>query len=152
MKIMYIKAAGGCRPGDIKEVKAGYARNYLIPQGLAISADDKEVAIWQKKLANVKKVVKQKQLKTDKLAKTLANATINLELKANDQGHLYAAVADKQLQTAIGEQFGLDLSGHNIVLLTNVKQVGKQDAELKVNQTKINIHLNITPQHEAAAH
>ncbi|MFB6225937.1 MAG: 50S ribosomal protein L9, partial [Candidatus Paceibacteria bacterium] len=95
--------------GDIVDVSSGYARNYLIPNGLAKPATEKNIQeIKQKKKQKQKQENKQKQQAQEKHSK-LDGATINLQKPANEDGKLYASVGEDDVISAIKEFCGEDI-------------------------------------------
>ncbi|MFH1667516.1 MAG: 50S ribosomal protein L9 [Candidatus Komeilibacteria bacterium] len=143
MKVIIIKECQFGNIGDIKDLKAGFAANFLIPQGLAVSATDKTIKEWQSKSKQQEKAIKKQVLAKDKLIEQLKGKSVTIEAKANDHDILYAAIHESDLQIAIEKQLHLDLSDYNIKLLENVKQLGEHEIKLQINSMPINIKVNV---------
>ncbi|OIO46268.1 MAG: 50S ribosomal protein L9 [Parcubacteria group bacterium CG1_02_37_51] len=143
MKVIITKECQFGNIGDIKELKAGFAANFLIPQGLAVSATDKTIKEWQSKSKQQEKVIKKQVLAKDKLIEQLKNKSLTIVAKANDHDILYAAIHEAELQNAIEKQLHLDLTGYTLKLLDNVKQLGEHEIKLQINNIPINIKVNI---------
>src|SRR5207245_5262683 len=104
--ILKTEVKGLGRVGDVKDVADGYARNYLLPKGLAIEATGAEL----RQLAQERDAEKAKKDRThgdaEGLAKRIAEITLVFKLKAGDQGRKFGGVSAKEVDGAptIGEK------------------------------------------------
>jgi large subunit ribosomal protein L9 len=117
--------------GDVVEVKDGYARNYLIPQRVAVVPTKTNI----KSLAEAKtRRTQERKLALDKLA-TVAEAVEGAEAvvaaKANEQGHLFGSVGERDIAENLREQ-GFEVSDSMIQLDEHIKEVGTHEVKLKV--------------------
>ncbi|MEA3480277.1 MAG: 50S ribosomal protein L9 [Bacteroidota bacterium] len=120
---------------DLIKVKAGYARNYLIPKGLAINATETN----KKVLAEV---VKQKSFKEEKIrkeAETLAQALEGLELKigakAGTSGKIFGSVNALQISNAIKENHNMEIDRKMIFVDGDaIKELGVHTAKVKLHK------------------
>ena len=118
---------------DIVAVKSGYARNYLIPKGLAIAANE----VNRKILTEVKK---QRSFKDDKilkeaqtLAKALENVTLKIGAKAGTSGKIFGSVNAIQISHALKEQFNYDIDRKMIELDgDSIKELGNYKARIRI--------------------
>lgn len=127
---------------DIVKVRDGYGRNYLIPNQLAIIANDSN----RKQLAeNLKQQAHKlaKQLADAKeLAEKLAATIITLPAKANEDGKIFGAITTAQVADALKAQ-GFDID-KKIITVENVKELGEALAIAKLHrEVKAQIKLNI---------
>lgn len=114
---------------DIVEVKSGYARNYLIPQGFAIAANESNKKI-------LAEVIKQRAYKIDKIrneataeAKLLDGLTVRIGAKAATSGKIYGSVNAIQIADAIKEQHNYDVDRKKITIEgETIKEVGTYKA------------------------
>jgi large subunit ribosomal protein L9 len=117
--------------GDIVEVKTGYARNYLIPQGLAKVPSDGNV----RSLANEKaQRSEQRKLERRRLEKVLAaveGAEAVLSRLANEQGHLFGSVTEKDIAENLRAQ-GFEITDEMVRLGEHVKEVGTHEVSLRL--------------------
>jgi large subunit ribosomal protein L9 len=117
---------------ESKEVTAGYARNFLLPQGLAEVATDKTLAkIKLQRSLHEEKV----KIQEEKLAEKLANikdAVITLKEKANEKGHLFAGIHADELVSHIKDELGLDVVASHIKLEQPIKEIGEHEVALEV--------------------
>jgi large subunit ribosomal protein L9 len=130
------------RAGDLVKVNDGYARNLLIPKGLAVEADDKNIkALELQKKQLLQKAQKEKAAALE-LAARLSRITLTLDRKVGDQHKIFGSVTSKDIETALKEQ-GLDIDRKMIVHDEQIKSLGEfkvriklaagVDAEIKVN-------------------
>ena len=120
---------------DIITVKNGYARNYLIPKGLAVIADKSS----RKVLAEVTKQRSFKEEKIKKEAETLAKAleTLNLriEAKSGTSGKIFGSVNAIQISQALKDQFNYDVDRKLIeVDGESIKELGNYKAKVKLHK------------------
>jgi len=119
--------------GEVVEVKPGYARNYLLPQQIAVEPTQ----------ANLRAIEIQKQQYLQELARVKADLQaradlingreITLSVRANEEGHLYGSVGPAQVAAALAEQ-GAVIEPENIVLDAPIRQVGKYDIEVRFDE------------------
>jgi large subunit ribosomal protein L9 len=127
---------------DVVKVKAGYARNYLIPKGLAITATEVNKKVLAENL-------KQKSFKEEKLVKeaeTLAKAlegiTVKIGAKAAETGKIFGSVNNIQIADAIKQQFNYDIDRKKIFVNDDhVKELGTYNAEIKLHK-EVNVSIN----------
>jgi len=116
--------------GDLIEVKAGYARNYLLPQGLA----------YEPSAANIKQVEREKKKYLEELARLRAEiearaALVNgkevtISARANEEGHLYGSVGPAQITAALAEQ-NCFVDAENVVLDEPIRKLDKYEVKLR---------------------
>lgn len=87
--------------GDVVEVRPGFANNYLIPNGLATVATDHHKRMVEKHRERLRAIDKARQASLRALAEDLAKESLNIEVKANEQGHLYGSVAAPEICNAL---------------------------------------------------
>ena len=110
--------------GDIKQVKDGYARNYLIPNGFVILADSKN----QKNMLFIKNLQTLKQAKRKKealdFAKTIENISVVIPAKIGEHGKLFGSVTNVRIAQALEEK-GYKVDRRNIQLDEPIKSMGE---------------------------
>jgi large subunit ribosomal protein L9 len=143
MKVILTKKCQLGLPGKIVEVKPGYATNFLFPGQLAVVADKKNILSWEEKLKLEQTEKKNQTDKNDQLLGKLRGQKIVLNLKANEQGHLYAAVNKNDLIGAIKEQLKIDLVGEVVEFKEIVKLVGSSKINLQVNGQDLTMKLEV---------
>lgn len=115
-------------------VKAGYARNYLIPQGLAIVANKanknslrQEILQQEERAAKILEEAKE-------LAADLATKTLDIAVKAGTSGKIFGSVSNVQLVNALKDQFGVEIDKKKIKLPEEVKMLGVYTAILNLHK------------------
>ena len=132
MKILLNETIEGLgRLGDIVEVKAGYARNYLLPRKKALHPTKHNLEVMK-----YKKVKAEKQLELDKLdameRKTkIETLSISIEKKAGDSDTLFGSVTTKELQAKL-EELGVTVERKKIHLDEPIKKLGIHTIKIKL--------------------
>ena len=89
------------KQGDVVEVKPGYAKNYLIPQGLATIATDHHRRMVEKHKAKLLEIQKQRLAGLQQMADLIATKSVSIEANANEEGHLYGSVGAEEIVHAL---------------------------------------------------
>lgn len=116
--------------GDVVEVRTGYARNYLLPQGLAIvptEANLKALAKEKAKRAEQRKVAKGR---LEEVVAAVEGAEAVVAAKANEQGVLFGSVGSRDIAANLREQ-GFEVADDVVKLPEHIKQVGTHSVSLK---------------------
>ena len=102
--IFQAEVKGVAKPGEIKEVKDGYARNFLIPQGLAVEATaGRERELNDKKQRMQKKQDRERQNMYD-LARALKDQVVVVKAKVGENGRLFGAITNHDVAEALGHK------------------------------------------------
>lgn len=118
---------------DVVAVKAGYARNFLIPQGFAIPATEQNKKILAENLKQ--KAYKEQKIRTEAAdrAQLLNGLTLKVGAKASSNGKIFGSVNDIQLAEAIKEQHNYDVDRKSIHINSDtVKELGTYTATIKL--------------------
>ena len=135
-----IKGTG--KEGDIVKVSDGYARNKLIPGGLAVEATNQnKKAIEREKAANAAKIAEEKAAAED-LRKKLTAKPITVKTKVGEAGKIFGSVTSMNIADAIGEQLGENVDKKKIVLDKPIKEVGIHTIEVKL-YTDVNAKIEV---------
>lgn len=128
--------------GDIVKVAPGYARNYLLPKGLAIEATDKNA----KALEHAKRQMAYKKNKALEAAKLIAakleGVTVALTHQAGEEGKLFGSVTTMEIAAFLKEQ-GLEVDRKKMVLADPIKQLGNYTVPVKIHP-EVTANLKIT--------
>ena len=117
--------------GDILVVKPGYARNKLIPQGLALRASNKTIAVAseRKKVANVK--LERENIALQKLAKKLSNVEITIEVNVGEEEKMFGSITNLDIHKELTSK-GFDLDKNQIIIDEPIKALGIYHAKVKI--------------------
>lgn len=130
---------------DLIKVRDGYARNYLIPQGLAIMATESN------KKMNAE-TLKQKAFKEDKIrkeaeaiAKLLENVTVKIGAKVASTGKIFGAVNSLQIAEALKDQYNYDIDRKKIHIEGDkIKEVGEYKAKVMLTKgVTVNVNFEV---------
>ncbi len=109
--------------GDVVEVKPGYAKNYLLPQGLATFATDHHKRMVEKHKARLTEIQKARLASLHALAKDLAQQSVTVEANANDEGHLYGSVGPQDISNAL-KRNSVNITPDQVRLQGPLKELG----------------------------
>lgn len=116
--------------GDVVEVSVGYARNYLLPQGLAKVATEGSIrAIAEEKARRAEQRISDSK-RLEKAAEAVEGAEAVVAAKANEQGHLFGSVTERQIAANLRAQ-GFEVADEIVQLPEHIKQVGTHTVTLK---------------------
>ena len=135
-----VKALG--KKGQLVSASDGYARNFLIPKGLAKEANAQAMNEY-KNAENSKKYKTEQEIAAANSAKaTLDGKTLEIKTKAGKSGKLFGAVTTKDVSANIKQQFSLDIDKHKITM-NDIKDLGTYTAKIKL-YTGITAEINVT--------
>ncbi|MDQ2914811.1 MAG: 50S ribosomal protein L9 [Chloroflexota bacterium] len=130
--ILKAEVRGLGRTGEIRDVADGYARNYLLPKGLAIEATGGEL----KHLAQERQASKSKKDRAhqdaEELAKRLGAVTLVFKLKAGEQGKTFGSVTAKELAEALKKEAKAEIDKTKIVLHEPLRSLGIHRIEVRL--------------------
>lgn len=134
------------RIGDVVRVKPGFARNYLLPRGLAVLADKKSLAV----LEHQKRVVASKRSKVQKAAQEVATrlAPVALILKARvgEEQKLFGSITTQDIARALTDA-GFEIDRRRILLDAPIKTVGDFQVPIQLGtDVKVEIKVSIVPE------
>lgn len=142
MKIILLQDVANLgRKYDVKEVSNGYASNFLFPKKLATPATKEAEASVKLKKAQTEQ---EKKIKNDLLLKnieSLADTKVVIKAKANEEGHLYAKIHQREISKAIKEQLSLDIPEEALSLPEPIKAVGESEVDVLFGDKKSKISI-----------
>src|SRR5665648_376356 len=124
--------------GDVVEVSDGFARNFLIPQGKAISFTVNNF----KKLKYLRKREEQREgemKEVKELAEKINNISLEIKVKAGEEGKLFGSVTSKDIVEALLKEHGIELDKKKLNLKESLKKLG-------VHTVPVNLYKDVTPQ------
>jgi len=136
--------------GDLIDVKAGYANNYLIPQNIALIATKGNI--------NQMKLVKKSALKVeaknieeaDSIVKSLGDLTLKFIVKTGEEGKLYGSITNKDLAEKIMKDKSIEVDRKKIDLREHIKVLGEYDVDIKLyKEIKAGIKVIVEPDEES---
>ncbi|QDT67687.1 50S ribosomal protein L9 [Planctomycetes bacterium MalM25] len=118
------------KQGEVVEVKAGYALNYLVPEGLATIATDHHKRMVEKHRAKLEDIERQRQSELRKYAAEIAKQSVTIEAKATEEGHLYGSVGAPEIIDALKKQ-NITLAAEQIKLEGVLKELGLYTVKIR---------------------
>lgn len=116
--------------GDVVSVRVGYARNYLLPMGMATEPSEERLAALAAKRAQAEKQLAELRKQREGIIGRLAGVEITLERSCNDQGILYGAVTQQDIATAL-TGLGYPVRPREVRLPQTIKRVDTYDVHIK---------------------
>jgi large subunit ribosomal protein L9 len=137
LKILLIKDVKTLgRAGEIKEVSDGYGKNFLIGKGFAKQATSTVLQEWE----NEQKEIAQKlhdEIETAKKQKEMIESLkLTIKHKVGENNHLFGSITNKEIATALSEQFQLDVDKKHISLKNPIKTIGIFTADCKLGHAQ----------------
>ncbi|WZP00480.1 50S ribosomal protein L9 [Isosphaeraceae bacterium EP7] len=121
------------QPGELAKVRPGFARNYLIPQGLATFATPHNLRIVEKHRQRLRQLEEARRADLLSLSAQIAQRQITIEANANAEGHLYGSVNADQIAAALKAD-NLPIDVENIRLEGPLKELGLYTIKLHLGQ------------------
>lgn len=122
--------------GDIVKVRRGYARNYLIPRGIAVEASSgNERQLKHKMSAIIAKRVKKKA-EAEEYGKVIGQITVELSLKIGAQGKSFGSISGKDIEAGL-KALGYEVDRRQIKLADPIRSAGAYEVDVKLHSEVI---------------
>ena len=133
MKVIFkVDVRGQGKKGEMKEVSDGYARNYLLPRGLAAEATADNInAMKLKEKAKAAQLAREKA-QAQENARKLEGVQVIIRARAGGAGKLFGAVTSQEISDALKEQFDIDIEKNKIVQAEPIKSFGSYTVKAKL--------------------
>lgn len=133
MKVIFLQdVKGSGKKGEVKNVADGYARNMLLPKGLAVEANAKNLSELAGKNAAVAHKIDMEKQQAAEIAAAVDGKTVKTVAKAGTGGRLFGAVTAQQVAECIAAQYGCKIDKKKISLKTEIKNFGTYEAEIRL--------------------
>jgi large subunit ribosomal protein L9 len=134
------------KSGEIVSVKAGYARNYLLPKQRAVIASKHSLRMQQKLQEERAKKAVVDQAESEALAKKIENITLSIHVKVDPEGKMYGSVSAQDI-VHLFEKENLPVERRNVQLKHHIKETGVFEIHLKLKEgVKTFFHLKVIPE------
>lgn len=121
-------------PGDLVNVRGGYARNFLIPSGKAIRADEESKAEFERKKEGLMAAEEERKLAAIQLAKTLESSEFNIPVAVSEEGTLYGSIGTREIAEFISASKQIELEKSSIRLPEGaLKELGNFDIDIELH-------------------
>ena len=119
--------------GDVVTVKPGFARNKLIPQGLALRASNRNIAIASEKNRVAEAKLDRENQAMNALAKKLSKVEITIEVKVGDEEKMFGSITNKDIHKELMDK-GFELERSQITIKDPIKTLGIYHIQVKVSK------------------
>ena len=144
--ILKAEVRGLGRTGEIKDVADGYARNYLLPKGLAFEATGGELKVLAQERQTEKTRKDRAHQDAEELAKRLGQVTLVFKLKAGDQGKTFGSVTAKEVADSLEKEAKAEIDKTKIILHEPLRSLGIHRVEVRLlSDVRANVTVAIEP-------
>ena len=139
------------RVGDVVEVSAGYARNYLLPKDLALTPTPGNVKKVEERRKEIERQERERREQQAALIKQLEGVEVTLERRANEQGHLFGSVTATDIAKALQAQ-GFNINPDDINLPGRLDRIDRYGVEVKfADDLATEVKVYVAPDAESKA-
>jgi large subunit ribosomal protein L9 len=139
MKVLLRRDVKGLgHEGDLKEVRDGYARNFLLPSGAATLADMGALKNWERHRGEREDRAQQIRSEAQKIADRLSETKLEVAVKAGEKNRLFGSVTNREIAELLAKQ-GIEIDRHQIAVREPIKTVGE-------HRVTVNLHHGIEAQ------
>jgi large subunit ribosomal protein L9 len=118
--------------GDVVNVKDGYARNYLIPKGLAVESSARNIKALEHEKKKIQERIKKAKIKAEELASNISSTTITIKAKVGEGDKLFGSVTAMDIAEALKKE-GMDIDKKKILLEEPIKRLGSYAVNVKIH-------------------
>ena len=138
MKVLFVKEVTGvAAAGEIKEVKPGFARNYLLPQGIGVLANEKTMEQVRLREEAIRRRAEKEVSDARETANTIKRLTVTIFAKAGEAGRLHGSVTNVDIAKQLKREAGVDIDKRKITVDPPIKTLGP-------HEVKVDIHTDIS--------
>jgi large subunit ribosomal protein L9 len=119
------------REGDVKDVKDGYARNFLFPTGAAVKADTGALKNWERHRAEREERDRLEKEQAEATAERLRGLKLEVAVKSGEKNRLFGSVTNREIADLIARE-GIEIDRHSIHLREPIKTVGDHRVEVRL--------------------
>ena len=130
--ILKADVKGSGKAGQLVNVSDGYARNFLLPKGLAMEANAQAMNDFKNKEQAAKHRQEMEIKAAKEAAAALAGKTVKISAKAGQGGKLFGSVTSKEVAEALGKQLGVEIDKRKIAMDGDIKAFGTYRCEVKL--------------------
>lgn len=134
MKVLFLKdVAGTARPGDVREVAPGYARNFLFPKHLAVVADERVVDQVRRREEAARRRAEKELTDAREAAARLRKLTVTIYAKTGEGGRLFGSVTNTDVAQQLKREAGIDIDKRKIEIDTPIKSLGPHEVSVELH-------------------
>ncbi len=134
MKVIFLQdVKGQGKKGEIKNVSDGYAKNFLLPKGVAVEATNSNLNDIKGKNESIQYKKDMAEENAHALAKKLESVTVTLTAKSGDNGKLFGSITAKDVADRLKQDTKIDIDKRKIVLPDGIKALGEYTLDIKLH-------------------
>lgn len=134
--------------GDVVKVRTGYARNFLLPRGIATEPSEEKMKELASKREEAERQLRELRAEREKMIEKLDGYEISLTRSCNDQGQLYGSVTQKDIADALVEE-GFNINPRDVRLPQTIKRIDSYMVPIKLDQDlETEVKLWVVPDRE----
>ena len=135
MKVLFLKEVENvAQPGEVKEVATGFARNYLLPRGLAVAASSAMLKQHEAAIEQEKKRLAKESEQLRALARTLSETVVTITARAGSEGRLYGSITATDIADALKSQHGVEVDRRLVHLDEPIRRVGEHEVTVRLRR------------------
>lgn len=146
MKVVLLQDVKGMGHADtVKDISDGYARNFLIPKGLAVIADKGTLKSLEERVKAKAEKLEKERAELNKIASKLNGAEISIKVDAGQSGKVFGSVTHQDIAKKIHETLGIDVDKRKIILDQPIKETGSFNVPVKfASDISASLKVNVT--------
>jgi large subunit ribosomal protein L9 len=134
--------------GDVVRVKPGYARNYLLPRGLAVEANPKNLRVLEHQKRVIAAKAEREHKGAEAAAKRLDGLQLTIRARAGEEGRLFGSVTNMDVERLLADK-GVSVDRRRIVLDEPIKQLGTYPITVQIGRAvRATVQLTVEPEPE----
>ena len=130
------------KAGEMVNAKTGFARNFLLPNKLAVQATKENIKIWEEKQAELRAIERENIKNANELKEKIENTKVKIIAKTGEGDRLFGSITSMDIEKALKDQHGLDIDKKKIEMKDNIKSLGTFNVIVKV-YPDINANLEV---------
>ncbi|MDU1580141.1 50S ribosomal protein L9 [Finegoldia magna] len=130
------------KAGEMVNAKTGFARNFLLPNKLAVQATKENIKIWEEKQAELRAIERENIKNANELKEKIENTKVKIIAKTGEGDRLFGSITSMDIEKALKEQHDLDVDKKKIEMKDNIKSLGTFNVIVKV-YPDINANLEV---------
>ena len=131
--------------GDVVKVKAGYGRNYLVPQGRAVPATKENLAAFEARRAELEAAAQDRLGKAEARQADLVDVVVEITANASEEGHLYGSVGPREIANAV-TALGHEINKSEVIMGEGpIREVGEYEVTIHLHadvETQVKVIVN----------
>jgi large subunit ribosomal protein L9 len=134
VKVLFLKeVAGTAKAGDVKEVTPGYARNFLLPQKLAVVADGKVVEQIRQREDAARRRAEKALTGARDLSARLRKLTVTIYAKTGEAGRLFGSVTNADIAQQLKREAGIEIDKRKIEVDPPIRSLGPHEVQIELH-------------------